>query len=206
MAPGENDRSVSGNVHGLELVTPGLALSVIGIPEGLESDRDLTLEVEQPLAIDLAVGHGVSRRSLLHELGKDPGGVGVVPLSGKLVEDPVAERPPLPEGDDLGGESFDVLGGDLVARQLARAKDLEVLDAVAGDLGIGRGRLRFRSPLTDDEFAVAQIEALVGAEVVERAGAHERRRPAALVLPVEPGQQQRPLDGDRWDGFKALAT
>ncbi len=37
-------------------------------------------EVEHALRVNLVVEHGVARRALLHELGEQPGVVGIVPF------------------------------------------------------------------------------------------------------------------------------
>ena len=112
-----------------------------------------------------------------------------MPLLGELGEDPLTERFPFPERNDLGGEGLDVLGRDVIARERPRAEDLEILDAVTCDLGIGRRRLWGRSAFADDEFTTPEVESLVGADVVKRVGAHERRRPMTIVFAVELGQE-----------------
>jgi len=73
VAAGEQDGRVGGDVHRLQLLFPGQRAFVVGEVEGGGGGRDLALEVEQALAVDLAVGHRVARGPLLHELGEDAG-------------------------------------------------------------------------------------------------------------------------------------
>ncbi len=71
VATGKDDGRIGGHIHGLELVAFGLGFRIGRFAQLLQRGGNLTPKIEQPLAIDLAVGHRVPRCPLLHELGEN---------------------------------------------------------------------------------------------------------------------------------------
>ena len=182
---GEADDRVARDRHRAQLLALVEGLRVALEVEGRLRRRDLSLEVEHALPVELAVSHRVARRPLLHELGEAARRVRVEPLLRQLAEHLVAQRAASPEGDDLPLVLADDLGGDLVLRLRTRVEDAQVFRAVAGQLGVRRHRLRRRAALADDELAVAHPEDLAIADRVEVHRAQHGDAVPAHVLPVE---------------------
>ena len=134
----EAHHRVAGDGHGPQLLALVEGLRVALEIEGRLRRRDVGFEVEHPLAVELAVGHGVAGRALLHELGEAARRVGVEPVLRQLAEHLVAQRAAAPEGDDLALVVVDDRRVDLVLRLRARVEDAQILGAVAGQLGIRR--------------------------------------------------------------------
>ena len=102
VALGEEHHRVAGDLHRLELLAPVGGPGVVQIIEGGPVPGDVAFEVEHALAVDLAVQGTVwPGRALLHELGEDPGLVGVAATPWAVAEDAVAHGAALPVGDDL---------------------------------------------------------------------------------------------------------
>ena len=206
VARGEEQDCVAGDVHGQELLALRPGLGVLRVVEGREGGRDVGLGVEEAAPVDLVVEDRVPRRPLLHELGEEAGLVEGVPLRGQRGEEPVAEGAAAPVGDHLPLVGLDHVGGHGVARLRARVEDPQVLHAVTGELRERGHRLRGGAALADDQFAVAQVDLLLLAEVEEGAGPHHRDGPAAVVLAVEAGEEDGPLGRDRGSGVEAQAA
>ena len=183
VAFGEADHGVAGDGHRAQLLALVEGLRVALEIEGGFRLRDVGFEIEHPLAVELAVGHRVARRALLHELGEAASRVGVQPLLRQLGEHLVAQRAAAPERNDLALVLGDDLGSDLVLRLGARVEDAQVLGAVARELRIGRDRLRARPALADDELAVAHPEGLAVADRVE---VHRAHAPGCCAGPSGP--------------------
>ncbi len=79
MPRGEQDQSIAGHMHGPQLLTPRVGVRVAGQIQLVDRLGNLALEVHQSPAVDLVVQHGMARRSLFHELRKQPGLVGAGP-------------------------------------------------------------------------------------------------------------------------------
>ena len=184
MAPGVDHRGVGGDAHGGELVAAG----VLVLAQGGEHRVDIILEIEQTLPVDLAVGHRVARRPLLHELGEHAGGVGVVPFLGQLGEDAVAQGAALPVRNDRPAVGVDHVGGHAVRRQCAGVEDAQVVGRVAGELGERGHGQGLGAAFADDQLVVADPHRLVFAEVLERQRAEDGHGVLAGVLLVELGQ------------------
>ncbi len=133
----------------------------------------------------------MARGALLHELGEDPGIVGLLPFRGQLGEHSVAHRAAAPVRDDRFFVELEGLGLHPVPGLGAGVEDAEVLETVAGQLGERRGRFWARSPLADDEFLFAQVNGLVAAEVQKGQRSEHGSRVAALVGLVEFGNEPR---------------
>ena len=160
---------------------------------------------QQALAVDLAVQHGVAGGALLHELGEEAGLVSGQPLGLHLGEDPLALGLAAPEGDDL--VAVDRLHGGVHLEGSLRpgVQDVQVLQAVGGDLGIGGRGLGGGAALADDQLAGADPDRLVGQDVAEGHGPLDRDRLAlGRAALVEVGQQPGALRGQARDGGEAL--
>jgi hypothetical protein len=202
----EADGRVGRDVHRHQLLAAAQRVRVAVEVQRRDRRRDVALEIEHPLAVDLPVGHRVAGGPLLHELREDPRVVGVPPLLRELGEHAVAERAAPPVRDDqllLDAKSLLVDG---VARLLAAVERPEVVDAVTRQLREGRRRLGGRSALAHDQLVRADEDRLVLAEVAERQGPHHRDGVTALVLAVELREEARPLHGDRGGGIEALLS
>ncbi len=203
MALGVADGRVAGDGHRLELVPLEQGLRIREIVEGGDLLLYRFLEVQQAPLVDLAVERGVAGRSLLHELGEHPRAVGVEPVLRQDREGAIAHRAAPPVRDDPVAVSRNRLVAHGVAGLLARAQDLEVLDAVAGELGVGRARLGRRPAFPDDQLVVADVHGLALAEVLEREGAEDGHGMPALVFAVEVGDELGALGADRRRGLGA---
>ncbi len=168
--------------------------------------RDVGVEVQHPLAIELAVGHGVSGRPLLHELREAAGRIGVEPVLRQFGEHLVAQGAAAPEGNDLALVFPDDRRVHLVLRLRAGVENAQVLGAVARELGIGRHRLRPGPALADDELAVAHPEGLGVADRVEVHRAQHRDAVPAHLFLVERRGDGRALAADRGDSVQAGAA
>jgi len=107
MSLGEEDCGIAGDVHRVQLL---LLLKCLGIRGEIQCRfrvRDVPLEIQETLPVDLVVEHRVSRCPLLHELGEDPGLVCPVPFLRQCGEDPVAQGAMPPVGDDLSLVALD---------------------------------------------------------------------------------------------------
>ncbi len=102
----------------------------------------------------------------------------------------------MPVRDDLALVLGDDRRGDLVLRHGARIQDPQVLDAVAGQLGISRHGLGGGAALADDELSLAQPERLAVADGEEGEGAQHRDAVPPLLLPVEVRHDSRALAAD----------
>ena len=144
-------------------------------------------------------------RALLHELGEHAGLVGGLPLLGELGHHPVPHGLARPEGDDLLFVDLPELRVGLERGLLPRVEDLEVLDAVAAQLGIGRRRLGRGPLLADDQLAVVDADRLVNQDVLESEGVLDGRGNAVrLRALVEFGDELGPLARHGRDGGQRL--
>ena len=190
---GEKDQGVAGNIHRHKLLALGVGVVIAQPVKRRRGRRDVALEVQQALAVDLVVQDGVPRRPLLHELREHAGLVGLQPGRGHGLENAVPHAPPTPVRDHLLLVRLDALAVDVVAGLGPAVQDAEVLDAVAGQFGISRHDLGPRTPLADNQLVVAQPDRLVAAQVHEGPGAHYRHGIPALVGLVEVRHQHGPL-------------
>ena len=148
----------------------------------------------EALPVDLVVEDGVAGGPLLHELGEDAGLVGVEPRPVHLGEDLLPDGLALPERDDDVLVGCPVLRADPERGLGPAVEDVEVLQAVGRDLGIGGRRLGRRSSLADDELPFPEPNGLVFEEMPEGQGPlHGRARDGVRVLPVEIRHQPGPL-------------
>ena len=194
---------VAGDGHGLEFFVFRHGLGVvqeIELPSGL---GDLFFEVQHALTVDGAVQRGVPRSPLFHELRKESRLVKVFPFLGNLGEGLVAHAAAPPIGDDLFPVGGDVLRRHGVVRHGPGIEDLQILHGMTGELGEGGHGLGLGSPLSHDEFAVADVDGLMFADVKEVQSPHHGDGMLPFVSSVKFGFQHRPLDGDPGTGIHA---
>ncbi len=203
---GEKQHGVAGNVHRQQLLPPGKGLRVAEEVQRGDCRSDLPFEIEQALAIDLVVQHRMARRPLLHEFGEQAGVVGLFPLRRERSENLVAHAAAAPIGNDLYLIDLQTLLGHGITGLGPGIEDAEVFQAVTGQLGVGRHDLGLRAALADDQLALPEIDRLVPAKVMERAGAHYRHGELAFVGLVEVGQQAGSLGGQRRPRGEALLS
>ena len=125
--------------------------------------------------------------ALLHEFGEDAGMVGLFPFLGNMVEDAFPLRFALPVRNDLALVRVYVFLRNIVLLQLPRIQHMEVLHAVTGELREGGHRLGLGAAFAHDEFVRADIERLLGADLIEVLGAEHRNGVFAVILLVESG-------------------
>ncbi len=203
VAFGEANDRVRGQLHAVELLAARERLGIAQRVERLTGGRDLFLEIEESLAVDLPVGDGVPRRALLHELCEHPRFVGLFPSLGERREDLVSQAAPLPERDDGLAVVLEDSRVDSVVCLLAGVEDREVVDRVTGELGVGRHRLRTRPALADDEFVVADVDRLPGEDLEERRAAKARGGHPPLGLLHKLRENRRALCRDPLRARKA---
>ena len=206
MAFGKEDDGIAGEIKGLERFLPVTRPRIVQEIERIPGGGDPEFEVEQAVRIDLVVEDGVTGSPLFHELGEDPRGVSLLPGVGETREEEIAHRSAPPVGNDPLAIKPDGFGVDRVVGLRPGVEDFQVLDAVAGQFGIGRHGLRCRATLADDEFVRAQVKRLVLAEVQEGPRAQDRNGITALVGFVEIGDEGGPLRRDRGSGVETLAA
>jgi len=204
---GERHDGVATDLHGLVLFVLLVGLPVPEVVELCPACGDLLFDFEEPAVIDLVVQDGVSRGPLLHELGKDTRLEGPVPRLGHQREEPVANRPPRPERDDLLLVNLHHLVADGKRGPLAAVEDLQVFEAVAAEFGIGGRGLGGGASLADDQFALIDANRPVFNHVLDRHRPDNRGGDLGdLAAAVEPGDQLGPLRGNTGIGFDALAA
>ncbi len=204
MALGEEDRRVTGDVHGGQFLELLGGVGVVQVIEPGLAFGDLTLEVEHALPVDRPVQGRVPGGALFHEFGVEARFVEGLPFFGDQGEGLVAHAAPSPVGNDLLGIEVDVLGGNRVAGHLAGVQDLQVLAGMAVQLGEGGDAARHRASLSHNQVVGADEDRLLLAEVLEVQRPHDRGGDFPGVFLVELGHQDRPLDGDGRVCFKAL--
>ena len=194
-------RASAAVVHGQQLLLPGQRLRIVEEIEGLQAGADLGLQVAQALGIDLFAADGVAGGALLHELGEHARLVGGEPFGRHVGEQLLAHGLAPPVGDDLGGEVAAGGGADAEAGLLAPVQDVQVVERVAGDLGVGRGGLGRRPPFADDQLVGEDGDLFAGQQAGEGAGAlagdGEAVGGAAAVIA---GQQAAALAGQGGNG------
>jgi len=170
----KQDHRVAGNVERLQRLAFVERVRVIEEIELCHRVGNVAFEVQHSLPVNLVIEDGVAGGALLHELGENPGGVRVLPLLRQLGEQLVAHRTPAPVGNDPLAVSPDALVVHAIPGLGTRIQNLQILDAVAGQFRKRRHELRRRPALAHDEFAVADVNRLVLAEMKERLRAHHR--------------------------------
>ena len=203
---GEKQHGVAGDVHRPQLLPPGVGLRVAEEVEGGDRGGNFPLEIQQALAIDLVVQHRMARGPLLHEFGEQAGVVGLFPLGREGGEEFVAHAAAAPIRNDLLLVDRQALLRHGVTGLGPGIEDAKVFQAVAGQLGVGRHDLGLRAALADDQLSLAQIDRLVLAKVMERAGTHDRHGVFAFVGLVEVGQQAGALGSQRGLRVEALLS
>ena len=206
MTASEQNQGVAGDGHGPEFL---LLVGGFGIIEEVQLGKllvDTGLEVLHAHAVHLAVQGGMAGSPLLHEFGEDTGLVEGFPAFGHVVEDAVTLGAALPEWNHFLLVFLNLAVGDGVVLDLAAAEHLEVLHGVAVQFGERRHGFGLGSALADDELVVADVDPLLGAEVVEVLGPEDGDRVFPLVLPVKFGFDQCPFDSERRLGVDRLRT
>lgn len=206
MTASEQNQGVAGDGHGPEFL---LLVGGFGIIEEVQLGKllvDTGLEVLHAHAVHLAVQGSMAGSPLLHEFGEDTGLVEGFPAFGHVVEDAVTLGAALPEWNHFLLVFLNLAVGDGVVLDLAAAEHLEVLHGVAVQFGERRHGFGLGSTLADDELVVADVDPLLGAEVVEVLGPEDGDRVFPLVLPVKFGFDQCPFDSERRLGVDRLRT
>ena len=127
-----------------------------------------------------------------------------MPLLGQQIENLVAERTALPEGDHIAFIGFDVLRRNAIAGHRPAVENSEIVGAVTDNLGIGRSGLGLVAPFAHDQLLIADVDGFVGAKVVIGLRPQHRLRVLSNVLAVELGQQHRAFNRNRWMCVQAL--
>ena len=200
----QNHDGVAGDGHGVELVPPVQRLRVGLVVQGRQSRLDVLLVVQVALLIELHGPHGVARTPLLHELGEDSGGVGLLPLPGHAPQDALPHGPAGPVGDDglLLGLEVRLRDGEI--DHLPVVHVVHVLQSVAAQLreggrGLGGGPL-----LAHDQLAVSDVKGLVREDVLEGQRPQLRHGDFALIHLIGLCLQHRPLHVDMGLRLRAL--
>jgi len=166
---------------------------------------NLPFDVQEALAVNLVVEDGMAGRALLHELGEDPRLEGIEPLAAHGGEEFLADRPSLPEGDDLGLVDAACLFADGEGLAVAGVEDVEILEAVAAKFRVGRGGLRGGAAFADDQFARAYPDGAVFHQVFEGQGPGDGGRDGlGDARLVELGDQSGAFGREGWFGLNAL--
>ena len=123
-------------------------------------------------------------------------------------QDGFAQRPALPEGDDLFGVGAAGAGFDAEGCFETGIEDVQILQGVAAQLGVGGGVLWGGTLLADDELALADDDGLVLEQVLEGEGALDGDggggAEEGAQFPVEIGEELRPLGGEGFAGVEGL--
>ena len=206
MAFSKHNGRIARDSHRLEFLGLVVGLHVQLVVQTLQMRIDLALVIHHPLAVELPVEHGVSRRALLHELGETASLVGRAPFRGHVREDTLALGPSLPVGDHLACIGVDVCLTDVVGLLLPAVEHLEILHAVTGQLGKGWHGLGHRTPFAHNQLIGIEIEALLLAVIQKGHRPHHRHRIFSLVELVELRLMHRPLDRQRGLCLETLLT
>ena len=161
----EEDEGVARDVKRPERLAFLVGLRVVEEIEPRNRCGYLFLEVEHPLGIDLVVQHGVARGALLHELGEDPGVVGLLPFRRELGEHPVAHRAAAPIRDDLLFVELEALAPtryQVLGRESRMRRSSRLWQVSSGNVGTAFGRGP-RSPTMSSSSP--EVEGFVLAEV-----------------------------------------
>jgi len=81
---------------------------------------------------------------------------------------------------------------------------MQVLHAMAGKFREGRHGLGTGPPLADDQLVLADIDRLPLADLQEVQGTQDRDRILPVILLIETGLDQGPLDGEGRLGLEGL--
>ncbi len=180
-----------------EQFLPSIRCMGIGVRiEGGQRRADVGFETCQALAIDFVIENRMPGGPLLHELGKDTGLECRDPLRLYGLEDSLALCASGPERDHfLDGRPARLLV-DRVRDFGPPVQDLEVVQSVAADFGIGGRGLGGWAPLPHDQFIVPQRDGLLFEDVPERQRATDGHRYAVgLPAAIEIRQEPCPLEG-----------
>ena len=203
---GKEYGGVARDGHSLQLLFFVCGQRVVDIIQRGDAIGDALLEVEQAAAIHLAVHRRVASGSLLHEFGENAGVIGLFPLLGDVGEDALALGASLPVRDHLALVGADVLLADVVGLQLARIECVQVFHTVTGEFGERRHGFGLGPPLAHDELAVADIDGLLLADLVEVTGAQDAVGHLAVVFFIERRLDECALDGERGGRVDTLLT
>ena len=156
--------------------------------------------------VDLAVQSGMPGGTLLHELGEHTHLVRLFPFLGDVAEDAFPLGTAFPVRDHLPLVGIDIFLGDSVTLQLPGIQYMQVLHAMAGKFREGRHGLGAGPPLADDQLVLADIDRLPLADLQEVQGTQDRDRILPVILLIETGLDQGPLDGEGRLGLEGLPT
>ena len=203
IALAQDHDGVAGDEHGVELVPLVQSIRIALVVQLGQGRPDVLLVVEISLLVELGGAHRVAGAPLLHELGEDAGLIGVLPLLGHAVQDPAAHGPVLPVGDDLLLLDVQVLlrDGEVAPRPVVHVA--HVLQGVAAQLREGGGGLGTGPLLPHDQLAFADVQGLMGEDMLQRQGPQLRHGHPALVHLVGLRLQDGPLHVDMGLGLHA---
>ncbi len=204
MTLGIPDYGVAANAHCFELLTLVQGLRVVNEIRFGQGFLYVLLETEETLLIDLAVSNRVSRRPLLHELGKEPRFVTVFPFVSHLTEYLVAHGALLPERHYFIFLDCLFRGAYLEEHFFPAIDYLQVFKGMAADFRVCRGCLWGRPPFADYKLIFADVYVLFLHQFLEGKGAQHRCGHLAFILLVHLGNELRPFHGNgghRFDGL-----
>ena len=144
--------------------------------------------------------------TLLHELGEHTHLVRLFPFLGDVTEDAFPLGTAFPVRDHLPLVGIDIFLGDSVTLQLPGIQYMQVLHAMAGKFREGRHGFGAGPPLADDQLVLADIDRLPLADLQEVQGTQDRDRILPVILLIETGLDQGPLDGEGRLGLEGLPT
>ncbi len=198
------DQSVGADVHCLELFLLIIGFWIVQVIQVFQALLDVSLEIEESFAVDFVIQDGVTRRPLLHELGKDAGLIRGLPLLRHFLKDEFAHGLPPPEGDDGFLVDLPGLGADGKGYLFPGIEDVQIFQGMAAQFRVGRRGFGGRAFFTDDQFAFVDADGLVFHQILKGQGAAHRRGQRSHVLFVEFGHQFCSLGRDGGHGVQAL--
>ena len=201
---GKENSGIARNQHCLQFLLPVGGLGVVDKVQLTQALLNAGFHVKQTLAIHLAVHRRMTGGALLHELGENTGMVGFLPFFRHMIEDALTLRLSLPIGNDHTLVGVNVGLRDVIRLQLTRVKRMKVFHRVACQLRKRGHSLRLRAALANNQLVGSNIDCLLFTYFIEILGPEHRRRQCSIVLLVELGLDERPLNGERCRRVEAL--
>ena len=193
VALAQDDDSVTGNVHSLQLLAFIHSIRIVHVVQAVHCLFDLLFILHIAGSEHLLAAAGVPRASLLHKLGEHTRLVAVMPLRCHPGEELLSHAAPRPVGDDLLPLELSILLRCLEGHKLPLAHDNHILLTVAAQLRECGGRLGVLALLPDDQLPVPEIQRLLGKIFLQRHGPHDRYGIFSIILLVKIRLDLRPL-------------